>query len=169
MPEAAPGQTYGIANQTLLMQPFTAVMDRDEARTNTAVMADARDLVYPIGANETITWRMVLIFGGNSPGDVKVGFFTPAAPVSGGFMATFTAPAAAAAVAFAGIAAYNGVWAPLEDSVGAADEFVNIFEGRLVNGVNSGYFRLQWAQNAANLAPSNLLAGSRLDVWKFAP
>lgn len=162
-------KTYSIKSSTGLMDAFTVVMDRDELRTNTAVLADARDLIYPIGPQETIVWRLEIIVGGNSPGDAKVGFFTPAAPVSGGFTGMFTAPAAATAVNFGVIAGYNALYAPLETSLAAGDEFVNIFEGRLVNGVNGGYFRLQWAQNAANLTPTKLLAGSRLDVWKLAP
>ncbi len=84
-------------------------------------------------------------------------------------MATLTLPGAAAASAFGLLAQYNAAWAALENSTGAGDEFVNQFEGRLVNGANGGYFRLKWAQNGANLAPSRLLAGSRLDVWKLAP
>lgn len=161
--------SYSISPSTGLMAPFNAVMDRPEQRTNTAVMADARDLIYPIGPNETIAWRCVFILGGNSAGDAQIGFYTPAAPVSGGFIATFVAPGAAAAVAFGGLASYNVSWAPLEDSTGAGDELINLFEGHLVNGVNGGYFSVQWAQNVANVAPSNLMAGSRLDVWKYAP
>lgn len=162
-------QTYGINPTTGLPQPFTVVMDRDELRTNTAAMTDARDLVYSIGPNETIVWKFVLILGGNSPGNVQVGFYTPAAPVSGGWIATFTAPGAVSASAFGTLAFYNVSWTPLENNTGAGDEFVNLFEGRLVNGANGGFFRLQWAQNAANLAPSRLLAGSRMDIWRFAP
>lgn len=167
MPEAAPGQTYGIANNTLLMQPFTVVMDRAETRNNTAVLADARDLIYSIGANETITWKMTLFFGG--VGDVKIGIFTPAGTFSGGFIITWVPPGGVAAVAAGVFAAYNINFAQVENSAAAGDEYMAILEGRLVNGPNSGFFRLQWAQVAAALVNSNLLAGSRMEVWKFSP
>ena len=167
MGEALPGQTYGIANQTLLMQPFTIVMDRHEVRNNTAVLADARDLIYPIGAGETITWRMVLFFGG--AGDVQIGFFTPAAPASGGFLITWTQPGGATGSAVGVFAAYNLAFAQVENSAAGGDEYMAILEGRLFNGPNSGYFRLQWAQVAGVPVNSFLLAGSRMDIWKFAP
>lgn len=161
--------TYGISQRTLLMDAFTVVMDRTESRTNTVALADARDLIYPIQANETIAWRIELHFGGNSPGDAKLQMTTPAGIVSGGFIGYGVPAGGAAALFYAAFAVYNALFLIQENSLGANDEFVTIVNGHLVNGANGGYFRLQWAQNGLSLVPSNLLAGSRLDVWKFAP
>lgn len=158
--------TYGISQRTGLMDAFTVVTQQEELRTNTAALADSTQLLYPIGPQETIAWRMVLFFGGNSPGDVQLGFFTPAAPVSGGFIGLGTAAGGAALIVAGVLATYNAAALLQENSTGAGNEFAATFDGHLVNGANGGYFRLQWAQNVVNATPSRLLIGSRMDVWK---
>lgn len=163
---------------TIGTNPFTGqpaaaqlVKLRDEARTNTIAFADDDTMIYPIAAGETITWRCVVFVGGNSPGDGKIAFATPAAPAAGGMMLTTVNLAPAAVLNYTATVAltYNLVVALLYAQGGADAINTNLFEGYLTNGVNPGYFSVRTAQNAANLAPTLFKAGSRLDVWKYAP
>ncbi len=137
----------------------------DESRTNNAVNADDNTLVVQIGPNQVLEWSCKLIWGGNSPGNAKARFTTPAAPASGSF---FLAYIDAAAVFQSGIAttlaSFNADLNFLVNA-GAGSECACIFSGRFVNGANGGQFKVQWSQNAANATPTLLLAGSRLDGW----
>ena len=167
------GQLTTISTNTRTGQPAPVelVKLRDEPRTNTVAFANDEYMVYPIAAGETIVWRCVLFVGGNSPGDGKVQFATPAAPASGGLVYwAFVVGAVAAWTQVGGVAAsYNAPLALLYAQGGAGFEYPNVFEGRLVNGVNPGQFCVQTAQNAANATPTVFFTGSSLTVWRYNP
>lgn len=158
-------RSYGINQTTGLLSAQQLVKAADESRTNNAVNSDDNTLVVQIGPNQVLEWSCKLIWSGNSPGNAKARFTTPAAPASGTF---FFAYLDAAAVFQNGIATtLAGFNADLNFLVnaGAGSENCAFFTGRYVNGANGGQFKVQWSQNVANGTPTVLAASSRLDGW----
>lgn len=157
--------SYGISQTTGLLSAQQLVKAADQSVTNSVALIDDNTLVVQIGPNQVLVWRAVLIWSGNSPGNAKMQFVTPAAPASGCYWFQYLDAAAVYQNGIgATLASYNAN-INLADNAGAGSELVSIFEGRLVNGVNGGQFKIQWAQNAANATPTTLAAGSRLDGW----
>lgn len=160
--------SYGISPTTGLLSAQQLVKAADQSSgANNAVNFDDNTLVIQIGPNQVLEWMCKLIWGGNSPGNAKARFTTPAAPVSGSY---FFAYLDATPVFQHGInttlASFNAD-INFYANAGAGAECTAFFTGRLVNGANGGQFKVQWSQNAANAAPTLLLAGSRLDGWIF--
>jgi hypothetical protein len=168
MTEAAPGQTYGIANTTQYLQPFTVVKTQDETRTNTAAVAQDRELIAPINPGAVMHWKATLFFYAvvAQAGNADVQWTTPAAPTNGGLLAEYLDIAVVnQQLVFPQVAvAYNAPTYQILTNA-ANGLFTARFEGMLINGANGGYFSLSWAQNVVNAAPTVLVRGSRLDCW----
>jgi hypothetical protein len=160
-----PLNSIGIDPTTGLRSVERYEVIQEELRTNTVALTDSTQLVCTIGAGETLVWECFLNFGGNSPGNGKFGFFTPAAPASGGFFSVGTDAVPAQVIQRGTLAAYNVLFSTIYAQA-ANDEVQQMIWGRLVNGVNLGQFSVQWAQNAANATPTKLLIGSYLNVWR---
>lgn len=157
--------SYGINQTTGLLSAQQLVKPQDQSVTNSAALVDDADLVIQIGPNQVLVWRAVLIWGGNSPGNGKAQFVTPAAPTSGSYVFTYLDNTAVLQQGVATtLAGYNANVLFLSNA-GAGSEVASLFEGRLVNGANGGQFKIQWAQQGANATATKLLAGSRLDGW----
>lgn len=158
--------SYGISQTTGLLSAQQLVKAADQSSgANNAVNFDDNTLVIQIGPSQVLEWFCKLIWSGNSPGNAKARFTTPAAPVSGCYNFAYVDAAAIYQNGInAGLAGFN---ADLNFGVngGANTEFVALFSGRLVNGVNGGQFKIQWSQNVANATATILAAASRLDGW----
>lgn len=157
-----PLETYGIQSSTGYLQQFVIVKPENESRTNTAAFADDKDLIVPVGPNQILTWRATLFFGANGPGNAKTQWVPPLAFTDGCFFYKYIDPTVTFLVNEHTNAGYNAADLILTN---IASQMSALYEGRLENGANGGYFKLQWAQNAANLAATTLLRGSRLEAW----
>lgn len=164
----APLRSTGIDPKTGYLDSLVVVKPENETRTNTVAIAQDRDLVVPIQANQTMLWRITLCFYGGAiaaAGNVNSQFTTPAAPANGGWQGHWLDAAVVnqnILVAAVAVAYNNPVNTFMTNAAGSI--FVNIFEGYLINGANGGYFSFDWAQNALNANPSTLLKGSRLEA-----
>lgn len=161
-------QTYGITPSTGYLQPFVVIKSENESRTNSVVITRDRDLVVPIGPNAIMYWRAFLVFyaAAGAPGLANSQWSTPAAPTAGGASWKYIDAAAALQNANGGAVAavYNNPAFNLT-TVTANQVYMAYFEGYLINGANGGYFSFDWSQNAANVAPTILVRGSRLEAW----
>jgi hypothetical protein len=161
-------KTYGIAPSTGYLQALTIVKSRDEARVNTAAVAQDAELIVPIGPQQVLHWKATLFFYAvvAQAGNADVQWTTPAAPTNGGLLAEFLDIAVVnQQLVFPAVAvAYNAPTYQILTNA-ANGLFTARFEGMLLNGANGGYFSLSWAQNVINAAPTVLVRGSRLDAW----
>lgn len=157
-----PLQTYGIQPSTGYLQQFVIVKPENESRTNTAVAADDKDLIVPINPFQILTWKAILFFGASGPGNAKAIFTPPAAFTDGCFLYRFIDNT----VTFQSNEHTNAGYGAADIILtNIASQMMAEYEGRLENGANGGYFKLQWAQNAANATPTVLLKGSRLEAY----
>ncbi len=168
MPEFPSLDTSGIQSSTGYLQAFTVIKAKDESRTNTAAVAQDSELIAPINPGAVMHWKATLFFYAvvAQAGNADVQWTTPATPTAGGILAEYedVAPAYQAFTAWTLATAYNApIYQVLTNA--ASGLFIARFEGMLLNGANGGYFSLSWAQNIANLAPTVLVRGSRLDCW----
>lgn len=158
--------SYGINQTTGLLSAQQLVKPQDQSSgANNAVNFDDNTLVAQVGPNQVIEWFAKLIWGGNSPGNAKARFTTPAAPASGSYFLAYIDSGAVFQNGIATtLAAFNADLNFLVNG-GAGSEFTCFFSGRVVMGANGGQFKIQWSQNVANATPTLLLAGSRFDAW----
>ena len=165
MPEEYNLNSTGIQNSTGYFAPLKVIKPETTSRLNTAAFAIDPDLVVPISPFQVMTWKCMLVWGGNSPGNAQAQFTTPAAPGQGGFHFKYYDAAAALQNGIATlIGAYNLAVNMLVNG-GANSVEIALFEGYLVNGANGGYFSVDWAQNGVNATPTLLQKGSYLEAW----
>lgn len=161
-------QTYGITPGTGYLEPIRIVKPENESRTNSIVIAQDKDLVIPINPGISMYWKALLFFyiAAGAPGNANSQWTTPAVPTAGGASWKYIDAAGAVQDNNGGAVAavYNN---PVFNyfTTTAGQMYTVFFEGMLINGANGGYFSLNWSQNVANLAPTVLLKGSRLEAW----
>lgn len=113
----------------------------DETVTSSNTLQDDDHLFFPIGANETWAFNMVLSVSANASGGLKYLFTVPSG-------ATATAKIAGSANPFA-----SAINTDLTAGNGTTNSILNtqsqLIYGTVVNGSNAGTVQLRWAQNAS--------------------
>jgi collagen type VII alpha len=147
---------------SLTRQAFSTNPSVNKAKTvqeivnNSATLQNDNDLYFNIGANETWTYRVVVIGNSGTTPDFK---FAMTAPVG-------------ATCNYAGYDAEGAVTTPAITSCGTATALItgngaqDVYElvGTVVNGSTAGTVRFQWAQNTATAANSTVEPGSYLSA-----
>jgi hypothetical protein len=142
----------------------------DESLTSNSTMQDDDDLLLALEVNTTYRVHLVVLFTANpTPGNIKIQFTMPAS------CSVFTM---GNGVNIAGTNWTNpmiGTSSPTSvgDFLGfgagtAGDVRVLPIEGVVVNGANTGNFRMQWAQNSTSTTATVVKANSTLWAVKLA-
>lgn len=142
--EIATGDTIPIANGGTGATTLPVVAKSklaDETVTSSNTLQDDDHLFFPIGANETWTFNMVLSVSANASGGLKYLFTVPSG-------ATARAKIVGSANPFA-----SAINTDLTVGNGTTNAILNtqsqLIYGTVVNGSNAGTVQLRWAQNAS--------------------
>jgi hypothetical protein len=131
-----------------------------ETVNNSAAYQDDDHLSFDIGANEVWVFEFVLFIQGSTSADFKCTLTVPSgATLMSGVhgLATTVSSATGSIYTFAGVGDHQSIGAP-----GPSSPAVLSFRGIVVNGANAGTCVLQWAQQAATLADTQVLVNSFL-------
>lgn len=125
----------------------------DETLNSNATLQNDNELFFGIGANETWSFRFVILANAAAAPDIK---FAVTAPGGATCKIGVTDAEGAVAVGNLGCGVSSGL------ITGNATEDVYEIVGTVANGVTAGDVTLQWAQNTSNAASVTVRTGSYL-------
>jgi hypothetical protein len=144
--------------------PRIILKTADQARTNSTALTNDTELLAAVAASTRYKWRVEIIYGASTTGDLKIAFTWPAgATCPWGYIGYDTA-LAMRAVSFHAPASGD----PFSlGGNGVGNDLVAILTGTLTVGVTAGNLRFQIAQNALDAVNATTVrAGSSLTITK---
>lgn len=142
----------GGASQSITIEKTTNEV-QNSAVNPTATLQNDDELFFPIGANETWSFRFTLLANANATPDFK---FAVTAPVGATCQVGMTEYEAGTSNSNLGCGASSGL------IPGSTANEVYEVVGTITNGATAGNVTLQWAQNTVNAANVTVYAGSYL-------
>lgn len=137
----------------------------DDTVNNTTTLANATEMSFSVGANETWGFLMFIRYSTNATADIKFAFTVPAS-------ATWDVHAVgkdAGATLDAQIA-YGDHSTTVKDFTGTTATRTSLaLMGTVVTGGTSGSLQLQFAQQTANASDTTVLANSWIIAWRLSP
>jgi len=131
----------------------------DETVNNSNVLQDDDELLFAMAANEVWEFEVMLRYISTAAADIQLKITVPAAAAHSGFIAGITG--AASVVNWAN---YPG---PVSLDGAGAPTYAALIKGLVINGANAGNVTLQWAQGAAEVSDTKVLAGSMLKAVRL--
>lgn len=153
--------------------PTIVIKAADESVTSSTAYQNDDELLFAIGASETWEFEFVIIFSGNTSGDIKCAINVPTGYTGGSL--TGIGPNSASANTTATM-----VMASRTSTLDDTNEYgfgatlttepwtTCILKGVVVNGVNAGNVQLRWAQLASNGTATTVKANSYLKAFRKA-
>lgn len=155
-PQGEPGPT-GPAGVTELVAHAIAVKATNETVNNSTTYQNDNDLHFPIEADQTTIVSYSLFVFGNSTADIKFQVTGPSGSTVVG--SVHAARSSDTVMTVSSLPAIVGA-----STAGGAQ--LCTLKATIINGATAGTVNLQWAQNTATVADTQLLAGSSLHAFR---
>lgn len=148
----------GVLEQQQIQLVYKTV---DETVNNSAVLQNDDDLLVTAEPNSQYDFRLWMVINTGTTPDFKMGWTGPSgATLSWSVQEGNT-------IVIAAVLQGPFTLASVVPLNGAASDQMILAEGLLTTGATGGAFRLQWAQNTANVSNTSVKATSRLRLWKL--
>ena len=133
-------------------------------RTSTTTLTSDSDLQFSVSANTKYTFRWVVLFWSNSTPDFKFSFTWPSSPT---LLAIRRSVIQQTTTSYESIMIDTAYWTSVTVHTTTGQVNVVEFTGTLHNGDNAGTFAFQRAQNASNVAVTEVYAWSFIEYISF--
>jgi hypothetical protein len=165
IPTWSVGQVLAASDVNNWFVPLAAYRTSTQSVTSSTTLVNDNALFVTVAANAVYRGELVLIYDGDTAGDLKAAWTVPASATISTAFATGLSGSAAAATDDLVTGASN---TPQFGALGSGTNCAALYIFILTTSGTSGTLQFQWAQNTSSATATRVFAGSHLVLQRIA-